>query len=71
MKSTKLIFAIGVLATLLSTSCKKTYTCNCTFTNGIVNQSIEIKNHTKEEAEDLCGQTDQSYKQMLGNCAIQ
>ncbi|MBL4755408.1 MAG: hypothetical protein JKY52_17650 [Flavobacteriales bacterium] len=60
----KLLF-LGAAVTLLSvTACKKDYTCNCTFdsTGGVADITFEIKKAKKQDAEDTCKATEDTYK---------
>lgn len=54
----KKIIAFAAAGLFLTASCKKDWTCNCTYTDPITNQSVsvpsEILDSKKKDAEDAC-----------------
>lgn len=56
----KKLALIAVVAGFVFTSCKKDYTCHCTFTGGGT-LDIAIKN-TKKKAQDSCDAAETTYK---------
>lgn len=57
----KLIIAIAVVGFVVSfSSCKKDYTCDCTYASQTI--SAEIKDSKKGDAEDTCDALEATYK---------
>lgn len=61
----KLIIACGVVAmSVFATSCKKDYTCSCTYTDVMGNEQspeVPIENAKKSDAEDTCNEAEDGY----------
>lgn len=66
MKIFLLSIVAVVLVSLSFTSCRKDFTCECTFTDTSRNFSIDIKNKLKNDAKVIC--TD--YSEAVGTCVI-
>ncbi len=50
-----LFIGLGVLAMIGATSCKKDYTCECTFEgNGVSGSVAETSKLTKKDAQEWC-----------------
>jgi phage-related protein len=66
----KLVLAVAALGLVSLTSCKKEYTCECSY-NGTVIGSAKIKD-TKKKAKDACTGLNTSYAAFGSgvNCAI-
>lgn len=64
------IFLFSIVALLFVslsfTSCRKDFTCECSFTDSTRNFSIQIEKKLKNDAKVIC--TD--YSQFVGNCSI-
>lgn len=58
MKKLLFVFAIAAVGSLAS--CKKDYTCDCTVAG--IEQSAEIKDSKKGDAEDSCDTIEANYK---------
>jgi hypothetical protein len=57
MKKFAFIFGVAFVATLAFSSCKKDYTCSCTYkdiTDQTATIDLEIKDAKKKDAEDAC-----------------
>ncbi len=69
MKKITLLAAVVVLAASFA-SCKKDYTCECTY-NGVVIGSIKYKD-TKKKAKDACEASNSTYNSYGSgvSCAI-
>ena len=69
MKKTIYLFS-GLFAVLFTTSCKKDYTCTCTYSsNNSTNVSIDettIKDASKHQAESNCLDLEQTYTYTYG-----
>lgn len=51
----KLIFSLSAVIMLAAVSCKKDYTCDCTYTGGGLTQTASYTiNATKSDAETAC-----------------
>jgi hypothetical protein len=48
------------------TSCTKTYTCTCTFTDASKNFDVKLEKMRKNDAKTTCD----DYSQFVGNCVI-
>ncbi len=69
MKKITPMIAIALFA-LASTSCKKNYTCECTYANNSsLNSSSEIKT-TKKDAEAKCKTLNDAAAPVGGTCAL-
>jgi len=44
------------------TSCKKDYTCECTFTAPTPALNVAIQNSTKKDAKNACSSAETTYK---------
>ena len=63
------ISMLFVLLTLLSlSSCKKTYTCTCTFKTYDTNHILE--NKTKKEATTACNEMNSNWEDSEGLCKL-
>lgn len=60
MKKVLGIFAI--VALFGATSCKKDYTCECTWTGGTGGIDIALENSKKSDATDACDAAETTYK---------
>lgn len=72
MKKHILLFAAGALIFGLS-SCKKDWTCECTFTavDGSTQTSTTIfPKSTKKDAQTACDQAEQALSYANGNCTL-
>ncbi|HXU26220.1 MAG TPA: hypothetical protein VN698_03235 [Bacteroidia bacterium] len=75
-KTTKILLAGVVAATLLTTSCKKDYTCKCskTYTSGsgssTQNYSTYTYKDTKTTAESRCNANETTSSDLGGNYSI-
>lgn len=59
-----------VVACLLSAvSCRKEYHCNCMYNNQLV-RSIDLGNHTKDDATKMCNKYDTSVAGEIWTCTI-
>ncbi len=61
----KSLISMALIATLLLTSCTKTYTCACTFvdnTGKTTQETIGQMKTTKSKAQKLCDDGSNSYK---------
>lgn len=54
----KITFLSVITISLLSTSCKKNWTCECT---GATNINISITNKTKSNAKTICDSYENTY----------
>lgn len=68
MKKITLIAAVALLAVSF-TSCKKEYTCECTYSNTTLNSSSTIKT-TKKDAEDKCSTLNSAASPVGGSCSL-
>lgn len=68
MKKITLVAAVTLLAVSF-TSCKKDYTCECTYSNTALNSSSTIKT-TKKDAEEKCKTLNDAASPVGGTCAI-
>ncbi len=51
----KILLLVAVVSALSVTSCKKDYTCTCTYTSGSYNYtSVYTVHNTKKKATDAC-----------------
>jgi len=66
MKIFLLSIVAVVLVSLSFTSCRKDFTCACTFTDTTRNFSIDIKNKLKNDAKVICA----DYSEAVGTCLI-
>ncbi|MBL7684190.1 MAG: hypothetical protein JNK00_12595 [Flavipsychrobacter sp.] len=68
---TKRILIAGVaLMAIAFTSCKKDYTCTCTYANNpSVNSTSTIKT-TKKDAETKCSTLNDAAKPVGGTCSL-
>lgn len=66
MKIFLLSIVAVVLVSLSFTSCRKDFTCECTFTDTTRNFSIDIKNKLKNDAKVICA----DYSEAVGTCVI-
>lgn len=65
------IFAVALVGVFAMSSCKKDYTCNCTYTNfdgEVVTVPTEIPDSKKKDAEDACDAASATYA-LLGSGA--
>ena len=56
----KKVLAVAALSVFALASCKKDYTCKCTYTNGSV-MNIEIKKAKEKDAESTCSSAQTTY----------
>ncbi len=74
MKKLAFISVVLLLAAMTLCSCKKNYTCECTYTAGghIVSANAEYKDETKKDAEDACNEfkTQISFLGADVNCVL-
>ena len=55
MKKVTMILGVAFLAAVLLSSCKKEYTCECTYNNGSTSMTTStVIKDTKKNAEDAC-----------------
>jgi hypothetical protein len=68
----KKVLAVAALSVFGLASCKKDYTCKCTFTNGS-SLNIEYQKVKKGDAEDGCASAQTTYQaaDAGAKCAIQ
>lgn len=66
----KKFIAVAFLGVLILTSCKKDYTCACTFTGGNTPLNLDYKNVTKKDAKEACDAATTTYAAIGGTCAI-
>lgn len=57
----KKILFVAVLGMITLSSCKKDYTCACTFTGGAT-LNIAIEKSSKKDAESACDSAESTYK---------
>ncbi len=57
----KIVFGIAVVTAFGFASCKKDYTCKCTFSDGSV-INAELKNAKKKDAKSTCESAESTYK---------
>ncbi|MBK7763003.1 MAG: hypothetical protein IPI46_06470 [Bacteroidetes bacterium] len=58
--------AIAILGILSVSSCTKTYTCSCTFTDASKNFDVKLEDMRKNDAKTTCD----DYSVYVGNCVI-
>lgn len=66
-------FSLSLVALLMAlslVSCRKEYTCSCTFPNAELNVSESYKDLRKWEAEDLCESSDKVAALTGGSCRL-
>lgn len=69
MNKIMLVAAVALLAASF-TSCKKTYTCQCTYANNsALNSSSDIKT-TKKDADKKCSTLNDAAKPVGGSCSL-
>ncbi|NOQ73673.1 MAG: hypothetical protein GQ574_16825 [Crocinitomix sp.] len=56
-----LLFSVVLGGLAVMSSCKKDYTCDCTFTS-VPELSIELNKYKKGDAEDACTSAETTYK---------
>lgn len=61
MKKVFIGSSVALLALVVLSSCKKDYTCVCTFTGGTT-LNIDIKDAKKKDAESSCAAAETTYK---------
>lgn len=61
-KGLKLLLGVAFIMALGFTSCKKDYTCECTFTAPTPMLTIAIEKSTKNDAKDACASAEVTYK---------
>lgn len=61
--------AMLALFAVAFTSCKKDYTCECTYANAALNSSSEIKT-TKKDAQDKCDALHAAASPVGGTCKL-
>lgn len=68
----KKVLVVAALSIFVLASCKKDYTCKCTFTNGST-LNIEYQKAKKGDAEDGCASAQTTYQggDSGAKCAIQ
>lgn len=68
MKKIVAVAAIAVLGAIVLPSCKKDYTCTCTYTMGGTSQSVSVKleNVTKKDAKAACETNTALYSAYTG-----
>lgn len=68
----KKVLAVAALSVFVLASCKKDYTCKCTFTDGTV-LNLEFQKAKKGDAEDGCASAQTTYQSgdSGAKCAIQ
>jgi hypothetical protein len=57
-----LISGIAFILAIVGTSCKKDYTCNCTFTAPTAPIAIAINKAKKKDAQNTCSSAETTYK---------
>jgi hypothetical protein len=63
MKKIFTIIAVSAFVLMLGlSSCKKDYTCECTFTAPTPSLSIAIEKSSKSDAKDACSAAETTYK---------
>ncbi len=69
----KKIVVLAFLSAIAFTSCKKNYTCNCTYpeNSGYRNTAAERGKMSKADAERWCEISDNGAKLLGGNCTLQ
>lgn len=68
MKKLTIIAATAFLAVSF-TSCKKDYTCECTYSNTALNSTSTVKT-TKKDAEDKCNTLNTAASPVGGTCKL-
>lgn len=68
MKKNTLIALVAILA-ISFTSCKKDYTCECTYSNTALNSTSTVKT-TKKDADARCETLNNAAKGAGGTCKI-
>jgi len=70
----KRFFALATVsvALLSLSSCKKDYTCTCTYStsSAIPQQTFPINDAKKSDAKDACDELTTTYTPVGGNCVI-
>lgn len=61
-------FSVVTMFVFIFSSCKKDYTCTCTYTNGSTN-STQLENLTKDDANAACN-TLSLLAAPLGSCTL-
>jgi histone acetyltransferase (RNA polymerase elongator complex component) len=62
-KGLSIILGVAFLAAMMTfTSCKKDYTCTCTFTNGTSTLNIAINKAKKKDAQSTCDAAQTTYR---------
>lgn len=64
-----LFIGLGVLAMIAATSCKKDYTCECTFDGGVTSAATYEK-VSKSDAEDKCSASNTAAILVDGKCEL-
>jgi hypothetical protein len=71
----KKVFAITIVSafilTLSLTSCKKDYTCECTFTAPTAAITLPYENVSKKDAQDACDAAEVTYKNADPNASCE
>lgn len=69
----KKIVVLAFLSAIAFTSCKKKYTCNCTYpeTSGYRSTAAESGKLSKADAERWCELSSNGAKQLGGSCTLQ
>lgn len=69
----KKIVVLAFLSAIAFTSCKKKYTCNCTYPENSVyrNTAAESGKLSKADAERWCENAGNGAKLLGGNCTLQ
>lgn len=65
----KVMILAAALFAVSFTSCKKEYTCECTYTNTTLNSTSTIKS-TKKDAEDKCNTLSSAAAAIGGSCTL-
>jgi hypothetical protein len=66
----KKIFMIVAVAGFGLASCKKDYTCECTYTGAVSGSSSVTITDTKKDAEAACDEGDSSANGQTADCEI-
>ena len=61
-KTSTLILGLAFILALGVTSCKKDYTCVCTFTAPTPSVTLPINKSTKKDAQNTCSSAETTYK---------
>lgn len=65
--------AVVAVALISLSSCKKDYTCACTFSGagaGTPNQNIEIKDAKKKDAKESCDNAQTNWAALGASCEL-